>query len=108
MKSVIWVFVNSNNRKEAELIGNILLKERLVACYSLTKKLHNVYYWPPRVGKLEQNRGPQIILETLPRNYKKIQKRVKQLHSDKVPFIGYVEMKGITEGFYGWMNGEVE
>jgi periplasmic divalent cation tolerance protein len=108
MKSVIWVYTNSNNRAEAEKIGDTLLRERLVACYSLTKKLHNVYYWPPKADKFESNKGPQVILETLPRNYRKIVKRIKELHSDDVPFIGYVEMKGISPEFFKWMDGEVE
>ena len=105
---VIWVYVNSNNLKEAKNIGRMLLKERLAACYSLTAKIENIYFWPPRSGKFEANRGPMVILETLKKHYKKVVKRVKQIHSDQVPFIGYIEMNGVQKDFYKWMEGEVK
>lgn len=107
MSKVIWVYVNSNNRKEAELIGGTLLKERLCACYGLYPKLKSVYFWPPLSRKLEQSTGPLIVLETLPRKFRQLAKRVRQLHSDRVPFIGYAEIKGIQEDFYAWMENEV-
>lgn len=104
---IIWVLINSNSRQEAERIGNTVLKERLAACFSLIPKLNNVYYWPPKSNKLQSNKGPQLILETLPRNYPKIIKRVKELHSDKVPIIGKLVIDAVNPDFYNWMKGEI-
>ena len=107
MPSIIWIFVNSNTSREANKIGRQLLTERLIACYSLIPKLENVYYWPAGSGKLERNRGPQLVLETLPRYYSKITKRVRQLHSDQVPFIGKVVIDAVNGDFYRWMKQEL-
>ena len=108
MKKIIWVYANSNSLAEANKIGKTLLKERLIACYGLVKKYYSVYYWPPRSGKLEKNSGPQLVLETIPKYYGRVHARVKQLHSDKVPFIGFIEMQGVSEEFYDWMDKELK
>ena len=107
MKKITWVLVSTTSRKEAEKIGRALLSERLVACYGLYPKTKSVYFWPPRSGKLETSRGPLLVLETLPRHYARIARQVRQLHSDRVPFIGRLEIGGVGEDFYGWMEDEV-
>lgn len=107
MASVIWVLVNSNSKQEAEKIGNAILRERLCACYGLYKKFGSTYFWPPKSDSLETSRGPLLVLETLPKNYREITKRVRRLHSDKVPFIGRLKIDGVNQDFYDWLKGEV-
>ncbi len=108
MKAVIWVLVNSNNAKEAKFIGDQVLAARLAAGYSLISKSLNKYYWPPQSGKFETNTGPQLVLETLPKNYLKIVKLIKIIHSDKVPFMGRIRVDGVGMDFYAWMRGEIK
>lgn len=107
MPKVIWVLVNSNSKQEADNIGKSLLKERMIACYGLIPRLKSVYFWPPQSHRLEQTKGPLLVLETLPNKYLKIVKRVKQLHSDAVPFIGKLKLDGVQADFYNWMKGEI-
>jgi uncharacterized protein involved in tolerance to divalent cations len=52
--------------------------------------------------------GPLLILETLPKNYKKIISLVKSLHSDQVPFIGQWEMENVEKSFYNWLKAEIK
>jgi uncharacterized protein involved in tolerance to divalent cations len=105
---VIWVLVNSNNVKEAKYIGGEVLKKRLAACYGLIEKLGSKYYWPPKSNRFEQNKGPLLVLETFPKNYKKISALVKKLHSDKVPFIGSIKIENVSPEFFNWMRGEIK
>lgn len=108
MQKIIWVLVNSNSKKEAEKIGKAILKERLCACFGLYKKFGSTYFWPPKSNRLETNKGPLLVLETLPQYYLRVAKRVRQLHSDKVPFIGFIEINGVQKDFYNWLKGEVK
>ncbi len=106
-REIIWVTVNANSSKEAEKIGRAVLKLRLCACFSIMPRIKSVYFWPPKSKKLETSKGPLLIMETLPKHYKKINQVVKKLHSDKVPFIGQWEMENVEPNFYKWLKGEI-
>lgn len=106
-REIIWVTINTNSVKEAEKIGRAVLKERLCACFSIIARIKSVYYWPPKSKKFETSKGPLLTLETLPKHYSKITKVVKELHSDKIPFIGQWEMEKVEKNFYNWMKREI-
>jgi periplasmic divalent cation tolerance protein len=107
-REIIWVTVSTTSRKQAEKIGMAVLKKRLCACFSLLPKITSVYFWPPKTGRLEKSKGPLLILETLEKNYSKIVKEVKALHTEKVPFIGQWEMENVDKNFYNWLKLEIK
>lgn len=108
MAQVIWVLVNYNSIKEANLIGTKILKKRLCSCFDIIPRKLAAYYWPPKSGEIETSRGATLILETFKGKYKSIGKEVKKLHSDKLPFIGFLEIKGIAKDYINWMKGEIK
>lgn len=105
---VIWVLVNCNNVKEAESIGRVMLKKRLASCFDIVPRHLAAYFWPPESGKIETSRGVILILETFERKYKPVFKEVKKVHSDKLPFIGFIDIKGIAPEYIKWMKGELK
>jgi len=107
MPQVIWVLVNCNSIKEAKLIGMKILKKRLISCFDVIPRQIAVYFWPPKTGKIETSKGGTLILETFKSKYNSIVKEVKKLHSDKLPFIGYLEIKGINKNYIKWIKGEI-
>ncbi len=106
--SIIWVLVNSNSKQEAEKIGRAILGQRLCACYGLYKKFGSVYFWPPKSKRLETSGGPLLVLETFSKNYAKIVRAVRRLHSDRVPFIRKLKIDEVNSDFFQWMKGEVK
>ena len=48
-----------------------------------------------------------MILETFKEKYNLIKKEAKKLHSDKLPFIGFIEIKGLDEKYINWMREEL-
>ena len=106
-REVIWAVVNTNSLKEADKIGRACLKARLCACYGVIPRIKSVYYWPPKSNRLEVSKGPILTLETLEKNYSKIVKMAKRLHSDKLPLIGQWEIEQVSPEFYQWLKGEL-
>ena len=104
---LVWILVNSNTKAEAEKIGKEVLKKRLCACYALIPRIKSVYFWPPQSDKFESSRGPLLVLETLPENAGKISSLVKKLHSDRVPFIGQIEIGNLNKDFFNWLKTEI-
>ena len=103
---IIWVLVNCNTIKEAEKIGDRVLRERLIACFEIVPRLTARYFWPPKTGHIETTKGCILILETLPKYFPQIQKMIKKLHSDKLPFIGSLTIGNVDKKYLSWMKGE--
>lgn len=108
MTKIIWVLVNCNSKKEAKLIGTTILKKRFISCFDIIPRYLAAYYWPPKKGKIKTSRGATLVLETFKDRYNSIEKAVKKLHSDKLPFIGFLEIKGISKDYLRWMKGEIK
>lgn len=108
MPQMIWILVNCNSDKEAESIGRAILKKRLVSCFDIIPRHLAAYFWPPKSGKIETSKGATLISETFKEKYEEIVGAVKKLHSDKLPFIGFIEIKGIDKAYIQWIKGEVK
>jgi uncharacterized protein involved in tolerance to divalent cations len=105
---IIWVLVNCNTVKEAKAIGLKALKQRLSSCYDIFPRLITQYYWPPKSGKIDSAKGCLLVLETFPKYFKKLETLIKKNHSDKLPFIGSVDINSVSPQFTKWMKGELK
>lgn len=104
---ILWIIVNCNNVKEADQIGKTILQQRLAACFEIIPRLLTRYFWPPKSGTIEKAKGCILILETLPFCKKNIEKYVKKLHSDRVPFIGTITIQNVRPEYAIWLKGEL-
>lgn len=88
---------------EAEGIAKKLLEERLIACANLMPGVTSLYWWE---GKIQRDGEVLIVMKTPRRNVAKLLKRVKALHSYKVPeFLAL----GVREGnpdYVKWVGDE--
>ena len=108
MNQIIWILVNCNSLKEAKLIGTEILKKRLASCFDIIPRHLASYYWPPKSGKIETSKGATLILETFKNKYNSGVKEIKKLRNDKLPFIGFIEIKGTSKDYINWMKGELK
>ncbi len=108
MNKVIWVLVNCNSTDEAKSMGNSLLNQRFVSCFNVYNRTTASFFWPPKSGKVESAKGAALVLETFEDKYNIVKKEIMKMHSDKLPFVGYVEMSGVSEEFIDWMEGEIK
>lgn len=100
--------VNCNSIKEADDIGRKVLKQRLAACFDIFSRFKTEYFWPPKSGKTETGRGCILIMETLPKYFKGLEKLIKKSHSDGLPFIGSIEINNVHPDFVNWIKGELK
>lgn len=109
MSQVIWVLVNCNSIKEAQSIGRVALKKRLSSCFDIFSRYSTSYFWPPKTKKIETSkRAVLLVLESFEEKYKSIVKEVKKLHTDELPFIGFIEIKGVSKDYINWMREELK
>lgn len=104
----IWILVNCNSIRQAHEIGDKVLGKRLGTCFDIFERNLTTYFWPPKSGKKETATGALLIIETMEKKYKKIHSFVKNIHSDELPFIGYIGIKGTEDAYNDWMKGELK
>lgn len=104
---IIWVLVNCNSVKEAKNIGRESLRKRLASCFDIFPRLAAYYFWPPKSGTIETSKGCLLVIETLPEYFKQMETLVEKKHSDKLPFIGSIEINNISREYIRWLRGEL-
>ncbi|MBI2108124.1 divalent-cation tolerance protein CutA [Candidatus Woesearchaeota archaeon] len=96
------VYITCKDEKEAEKISRHLLGKRLIACSNMFP-IKSMYWWE---GKIATDNEVVIIAKSNEKNFSKVQKEVKKLHSYKVPCILKIEAKANKE--YGdWADREL-
>lgn len=108
MVKVFEVIISCNTKVEADKIGKKLLKERLVACYDILPRTSTHYFWPPGKNKIASGKGCILIAPTIEKHIAMIEYQAEKLHSDKIPFIGFVQFHRVTKEYHNWLIKELK
>ena len=98
------VFVTTKNRKEAEKIAAGLLKEKLIACANIIDGVRSLFWWQ---GKIDRASEALLILKTRKSVFKRLESRIKSLHSYSVPEILAVEVAAGSKEYVRWVGESV-
>lgn len=101
--SVWMVYVTCRNEREALRIGRTCVKEKLAACANILPRIRSFYLWK---GKYYDQRESLLLLKTIPRRYKKLEKRIRQLHTYTVPGIVAYPSKAGFAPYVDWVMRE--
>jgi periplasmic divalent cation tolerance protein len=100
---MLFIYITCANKKEAERIARALLNGRLTACANIWP-IEAVYKWK---GKIEKCREVVLLVKTLKKNYKKIEKMVKKLHSYEIPIIARIDVSKVNRDYLNWTDKEL-
>ena len=101
MKKALVVYVTATSRKEADNIARALVAEKLAACVSLVPQVTSRFWWR---GKIESAKEHLLVIKTLPRLYKPLEKHVRKLHSSSVPEILAMPVVRGSAAYLRWMK----
>ncbi|MDI6888197.1 MAG: divalent-cation tolerance protein CutA [Methanocellales archaeon] len=96
------VYITANDLDEAKRISRVLVEERLAACVNVFP-ITSMYHW----DGLREEKEVALIAKTKTANVKKVENRVKELHSYDVPCIISFQIDG-SEEFLKWIGDEVK
>lgn len=100
---MILIYITCKNQKEAEKISNKLLKERLIACGNIFP-ISSLYWWK---GKIEKAGEVVLLAKTKEKNFERIKKLVKELHSYEIPLIASFKIDKINKEYLDWFKKEI-
>ena len=100
----IIIFVMCGSRKEAQLIANTLLREKIVACANIIPGIQSKFWWKGKINKANET---MLILKTIKANFKKAEARIKRLHSYDIPEIVAVPIAAGSSDYLNWIRSAV-
>jgi len=103
--SYLIVFMTTPNREEAVKIVRTLLEERLIACGNIIDSVSSFFWWQ---GKIEKKKEALVIMKSHENLFKKLSKRVTELHSYDVPEILALPIVDGSSSYLDWMKACLE
>jgi periplasmic divalent cation tolerance protein len=103
MNNLILVYITNPNKKEAIKIARYLLKKRLIACANVFP-VESFYWWK---GKIQNEKEFVLIGKALAKNFVKIKKEVKKVHSYLIPCVLKIPVRANKE-FFNWVKTETK
>jgi periplasmic divalent cation tolerance protein len=101
--SYIIIKTTFDSKNNAELIAKKLIESKLAACVQLSE-IESYFKWNNKSQKVKEFK---IEIKTSAKNYKNIEKLIKQNHSYKLPEIIAIKIKNGSKEYINWMKGEI-
>ncbi|MEO0293491.1 MAG: divalent-cation tolerance protein CutA [candidate division WOR-3 bacterium] len=98
----VFVYTTLPNKLIAKKIGRILVEEKLVACVNFFP-IESIYRWKE---KLVEEKEFILIMKTRKSLYKKLEKRLKEIHPYEIPAIVSYEIKNGFIPYLSWIEKE--
>ncbi|MEW6407377.1 MAG: divalent-cation tolerance protein CutA [Patescibacteria group bacterium] len=95
------IYITCKNQKEAQKIAKAVVDKKLAACANIFPKIKSYYRWH---GKAVWDQERVLILKTKKANLNKVIKKVKGIHSYKIPCILAFEIKGGNKEYLNWLD----
>lgn len=100
MEKFIIVYTTTKNKKEAQKIAKLLIKEKLAACCNIFK-IESYFVWEK---KLEKTKEWAIFIKTKNSLFEKVKNKIKEIHSYSLPcIISFLIEKG-EKSFLQWIK----
>jgi len=101
--SFLNFYITFKNKEEAENIWNILLEEKLIACYNIFP-IESGFFWEE---KKEKGKEYAWFFKTSIKNKKVLGKRIEKLHSYKTPCIMRFKVKA-NKSYEDWIKNSTK
>ncbi len=101
MQNVVFVYMTTGSRQEAERIGSALVQERLAACVNLFEGMTSMYWWE---GQVQQDSETVLIAKTRAERFEALRSRVVELHSYECPCVVALPVETGHAPFLNWIG----
>ncbi len=99
------VFMTAGTKEEAAKIVRVLLKEKLIACGNIIDSVSSFFWWQDRI---EEEEEVLVIMKSRENLFKKLSKKVIELHSYEIPEILAIPVVDGFKPYLNWMKTYLE
>ncbi len=106
MKSgYVTILVTTKDKKEAQQIAKGLLSAKLIACANMIEGVQSMFWWE---GKIDSAKETLLVLKTKQSSFKKVEAKVRLLHSYKVPEIIALPVLAGSTDYLKWIEDSLK
>ncbi len=103
--SHVFVVITTPDKEEAVKIVRSLLKERLIACANILGPVSSLFWWQ---GKINEENEFLVFMKSHKSLFKRISKRVTELHSYDVPEIILLPIIEGSPPYLDWLRDSLQ
>lgn len=92
--------VTAADEAQAATIARTLIEERLAACVNLIPNIRSIYRWR---GAVEDDREWLLLIKTTAAQYKKMERRILEMHSYETPEVIELAIAGGSAPYLRWL-----
>ena len=107
MKNVkfCFIYVTVENFKQAEIIAELAIKNKLCACANIFPEIHSMFEWE---GKVNLEKETVLILKTIESKFQKLEKLISENHAYETPCILKLDILKGNKKFLNWLQSTME
>jgi periplasmic divalent cation tolerance protein len=94
------IVTTASSKKEASKIAQCLIEKKLAACVQVFP-MTSFYSWK---NKMEKSKEILLLIKTVKRNYKEIEKAIMKLHHYEVPEIIEIPIINGSRDYLFWIS----
>lgn len=99
------VLVTCGSRSEARKLAKAVVGKRLAACVNIVEApAESIYWWK---GKVEGASETLLIMKTVARRIRDLEREVRRLHSYEVPEFLVLKIGGGSKEYLQWLKKAV-
>ena len=102
--SAVIIQTTCSTKKEAKKIAKILVEKKLAACVQILK-IESIYNWD---NKLCVDKERLLFIKTKNKNFKKIQRIIKENHSYDLPEIIEIKITNASKEYLQFIQGNTK
>ena len=103
---MILIYVTCESVRQARQISRATLKKRLAACVNIFPNMQPIFWWPPRKNKLCEDKEVVLIIKTIEKKFKDIEKEIVKLHTYETPCIFSIKVDKVHKPYLNWLMEE--
>lgn len=99
------VIMTTPNKKEAEKIVRILLREKLIACANIVGPVSSLFWWQEKIDEASE---VLVFMKSHRSLFERISERVGEIHSYEVPEILALPIIAGSPPYLEWLSASLQ
>ena len=104
MTEYIQIFTTTENKDDAGMIAETVVKKRLAACAQIVGPITSTYWWE---GAMEKAEEWLCIMKSRKNLYDRLEEAILSVHPYDVPEVVAVPIVSGNQKYLQWLNNEV-
>ena len=105
MADLVLIYVTCKNKKEARLIGNNLLEQKLIACANIIDNIDSIYRYN---GEICNDNETLLLLKTKAKLFDEAKDKILEMHSYDTPCVMMIDVQNVSGDFSKWIIDSVK